>query len=170
MRPSLGHILTFPDPPLPKTNNNHQYNTQVTARYHCHTFPTIWFLIGRIIWSKKCSTGFYKGISGHLNSRSNSCDHWLDDTWTIWTSWTSSTTLTNLTTLTILTDQWLIKKIIAESALFTWSCFLVNFSEFALCPSRLRATPQPGERFLPLPSAPSPLGQLKNWDDGAQVY
>ena len=37
----LGHILTFPDPPLPKTNNNHQYNTQVTARYHCYTFPTI---------------------------------------------------------------------------------------------------------------------------------
>ena len=69
------YILTFPDLPLPKTNNNHQYNTQVTARYHCHTFPTIWFLIGRIIWSKKCSTGFYKGISGHLNSRSNSCEN-----------------------------------------------------------------------------------------------
>ena len=39
------------------------------------------------------------------------------DTWTTWT------TLTNWTTLTILTDQWLIKKIIAEFALFTWSCF-----------------------------------------------
>ena len=35
------------------------------------------------------------------------------DTWTAWT------TLTNWTTLTILTDQWLIKKIIAEFALFT---------------------------------------------------
>ena len=33
-RPILGHILTFPDPPLPKTINIHQYNTQVTARYH----------------------------------------------------------------------------------------------------------------------------------------
>ena len=38
------------------------------------------------------------------------------DTWTTWT------TLTNGTTQTILTDQWLIKKIIAEFALFTWSC------------------------------------------------
>ena len=53
-RPSLSHILTFPDPQLPKTNNNHRYNTHVTARYHCYTFPTIGFLIGRIIWSKKC--------------------------------------------------------------------------------------------------------------------
>ena len=34
MRPILGHILTFPDPPLPKTNNNHQYNTsQVPLLY-----------------------------------------------------------------------------------------------------------------------------------------
>ena len=47
-------------------------------------------------------------------------DQWT--TWTIWTSCTTSTTLTDQTTLTILTDQWLIKKIIAESALFTWSC------------------------------------------------
>ena len=39
-------------PQLPKSNINHQYNTQVTARYHCFTFPTIWFLIGRIIWPK----------------------------------------------------------------------------------------------------------------------
>ena len=39
------------------------------------------------------------------------------DTWTTWT------TLTNGTTQTILTDQWLIKKIIAEFALFTWSCY-----------------------------------------------
>ena len=38
------------------------------------------------------------------------------DTWTTWT------TLTNWTPLTILTDQWLIKKIIAEFVLFTWSC------------------------------------------------
>ena len=53
-RPILGHILTFPDPPLPKTYNDHQYNTQVTARYHCYTFPIIWFLIERIIWSKNC--------------------------------------------------------------------------------------------------------------------
>ena len=35
---------------------------------------------------------------------------------------TTSTTLTDQTTLTILADQWLIKKIITESALFTWSC------------------------------------------------
>ena len=48
-------------------------------------------------------------------------DQWT--TWTIWTSCTTSTTLTDQTTLTILTDQWLIKKIIAESALFTWSCY-----------------------------------------------
>ena len=38
------------------------------------------------------------------------------DTRTTWT------TLTDGTTQTILTDQWLIKKIIAEFALFTWSC------------------------------------------------
>ena len=54
MRPILGHILTFPDPPLPKINNNHQYNTEVTNRYYSHTFPTILVLIGRIILSKKC--------------------------------------------------------------------------------------------------------------------
>ena len=60
MRPSLGHILTFPDPPLTKTNNNHQHNTQVTAKYHCYTFPTIWFLIGRIIWSKNVKLSFTK--------------------------------------------------------------------------------------------------------------
>ena len=41
-------------------------------------------------------------------------------------NWTTWTTLTNWTTLTILTDQWLIKKIIAEFALFTWSCFQIN--------------------------------------------
>ena len=39
------------------------------------------------------------------------------DTRTTWT------TLTNWATLT-LTNQWLIKKIIAEFALFTWSCFI----------------------------------------------
>ena len=38
------------------------------------------------------------------------------DPLTIWTSYTSLTILTNLT------DQWLIMKIFAESALFTWSC------------------------------------------------
>ena len=37
---------------------------------------------------------------------------------------TTLTTLTNWATLTILTNQWLIKKIIAEFALFTWSCFI----------------------------------------------
>ena len=36
-------------------------------------FRTIWVLIGRIIWSKKCLSGFYKEISAHLNSRPNSC-------------------------------------------------------------------------------------------------
>ena len=40
------------------------------------------------------------------------------DTWTTWT------TLTNWSTLTILTDQWGIKKIIAEFALFTRFCAL----------------------------------------------
>ena len=58
MRSILGYILTFPDPPLPKTNNNHQYNTQVTAMYHWYTFLAIWFLIGRIIWSKNVKLAF----------------------------------------------------------------------------------------------------------------
>ena len=39
-------------------------------------------------------------------------------------TWTTWTTLTNWTTLTTLTDQWLIKKIIAEFALITWSCIV----------------------------------------------
>ena len=46
------------------------------------------------------------------------------DTWTTWT------TLSNWAILTILTDQWLIKKIIAKFALFTWSCVFWYFSSF----------------------------------------
>ena len=48
--------------------------------------------------------------------------------------WQTWTTLTNWTTLPILTDHRLIKKIIAEFALFTWSCcaheFIFNFKYF----------------------------------------
>ena len=36
-------------------------------------------------------------------------------------------------------------------------------------PVPAEATPQPGERFLPLPSAPSPLGQLIKDDDDKDV-
>ena len=32
----------------------------MTARYHCYTFPTIWFLIGRIIWSKNVKLAITK--------------------------------------------------------------------------------------------------------------
>ena len=42
------------------------------------------------------------------------------------------TTLTNWTTMTILTDQYLIKKINAEFALFTWSCFFLFLSDPSL--------------------------------------
>ena len=118
MRPSLGHILTFPDPPLPKTNNNHQYNTQVTAKYHCYTFPTIWFLIGRIIWSKKCLTGFYKEISGHLNSRPNSCDQ----------EGTKTTSIRRQTSSCVETKLWgggdqSVFETITTSLLVTWHSF-----------------------------------------------
>ena len=55
------------------------------------------------------------------NNKQNYFLNAYHESWPPWylTTWN---TLTNWTTLKILIDQWVIKKIIAEFALFTWSC------------------------------------------------
>ena len=63
-------------------------------------------------------------------------------------TWTNLTTLTNWTTLTILTYQWLIKKIFAEFALFTWSCFLLPSKYF----SDTHTSPNPVDCTAPIDS------------------
>ena len=61
-------------------------------------------------------------------------------TWTTGTICTTWTTMTSGTTLTTLTDQGFIKKIIAEFALFTWSCFHFTCQERQISSSIRRRT------------------------------
>ena len=81
------------------------------------------------------------------------------DTRTTWT------TLTNWATLT-LTNQWLIKKIIAEFALFTWSCFIsiVLFCHsFIILLSTLATLCTAGIRFWQFLSATKSTFQFFQW-------
>ena len=55
-----------------------------------------------------------------------------------------------------------------KSMLFSCKILRVRAPDSGLVAAK--ATPQPGERFLPLPSAPSPLGQLINPDANIFEY
>ena len=97
----------------------HSTRRQIFAGKPYSTFPNIWeWLISSVC----------------VSSRPTTLTTWTTrttwTTWTTWTIWTSCPTSITLIYQTTPTEQRLIKKIFAEYALFTWSCFMYYFPLF----------------------------------------